>query len=149
MSGLVRFSEAASLALHTMALLAAEPARARPVREIAEALPASAEHLAKVMQRLGRAGLVTSSRGPGGGFALARAPREITLLEVYEAIDGVLDAGGCLLGARVCTGPCMFGEAVHQANAALQQRLARTRLPEAAAAFGPAKTKSPKRHPTN
>jgi Rrf2 family protein len=143
MSGIVKFSEAASLALHTMALLASDPERAWPVREIAGALPASADHLAKVMQRLGRAGLVTSSRGPGGGFALAREADGITLLEVYEAIDGPLDPGDCFLGARVCNGTCMFGEAVHQANAAVHERLARTRLPEAATAFGPAK--SPKK----
>ncbi|MCF8044104.1 MAG: Rrf2 family transcriptional regulator, partial [Desulfarculaceae bacterium] len=74
MQQLLKISEAASLALHTMGLLASRPGEQVPTRELAARLKVSEAHLAKVMQRLGRAGLVRSQRGPKGGFALERNP---------------------------------------------------------------------------
>jgi Rrf2 family protein len=48
-------------------------------------------YLEQIFQRLRRAKLVRSKRGPGGGYRLARPPREITLRDVVEAIEGPLD----------------------------------------------------------
>lgn len=128
MGGVVKFTEAASLALHTMSYLAVEADRLVSVREVAELLEVSENHLAKVMQRLSRAGLASSTRGPKGGFVLARAAREITLLEVYEAIEGPLDVHHCLFPSPRCTGDCILGDVVGSANAAVRTHLARTHL---------------------
>jgi len=46
------------------------------------------EYLLQVMQQLVRAGILTSKKGPNGGFNLARPAKEITMLEIIEAIDG-------------------------------------------------------------
>lgn len=46
------------------------------------------EYLLQVMQQLVRAGVLTSKKGPNGGFTLARAAEDITMLEIIEAIDG-------------------------------------------------------------
>ena len=46
------------------------------------------EYLLKIMQQLVRASVLRSKRGPRGGFSLARDPKEITMLQVIEAIDG-------------------------------------------------------------
>ena len=46
------------------------------------------EYLLQVMQQLVRAGILTSKKGPNGGFNLARPAKEITMLEIVEAIDG-------------------------------------------------------------
>ena len=124
-----RMSEAASLALHAAALLASEPRRQMPARKIAEALGASHAHLSKVLGRLARAGIVTSTRGPAGGFALGRPAGRITLLEVYEAIEGPLSAPDCLFGRAVCTGgDCICGDLLSDVHARTRRRLAGTKL---------------------
>jgi Rrf2 family iron-sulfur cluster assembly transcriptional regulator len=66
--------------------------------------------LAKIFQHLAKAGIVRSIRGSGGGFALARNPSEISILEIIEAVEGKIlfqrcrmdkpdceHAGGCAL----------------------------------------------------
>ncbi len=55
-------------------------------------------YLAKVLQNLGRGGLVNSQRGLHGGFTLARDPAAITPLEVVNAIDPIRRLNGCPLG---------------------------------------------------
>ncbi len=117
MSGIIHVSEAASLALHTATLLASEPERIFSTREIATSLSVSEAHLAKVMQRLGKVGLVRSVRGPKGGFVLGKKPEEITLLEVYESIDGPLGRSNCLFGTPVCGNQkCLMGDLLQSVN---------------------------------
>jgi Rrf2 family protein len=128
MGGVVKFSEAASLALHTMSYLAVAADRLVAVREVAEALEVSENHLAKVMQRLARAGLCQSTRGPKGGFALTRESREIRLIEIYEAIEGPLEVSHCLFPTARCHGDCILGDIVGAANATVRDHLSRTRL---------------------
>ena len=55
----------------------------------------SATYLAKHLQSLSRAGLVTSTPGQVGGYALSRKPDEISLLEIVEAVDGTEPAFVC------------------------------------------------------
>ena len=126
---MVRISEAASLGLHTMALLARPGQKRSTNQEIAEILGASVHHLAKVMQRLVRAKLVDSAVGPQGGFRLAHAARRIKLLEIYEAIEGPMGEPGCLLATRICEGnDCVLGELVQRLNAEIRRYLVRTTL---------------------
>ncbi len=63
------------------------------VREIGARQGIPARYLEQIFQRLRRAGLVTSKRGPGGGYLLARPPGQITLREVVEAVEGPLAEG--------------------------------------------------------
>jgi Rrf2 family transcriptional regulator, iron-sulfur cluster assembly transcription factor len=58
--------------------------------------------LAKIFQSLGKAGLVRSYRGTGGGFALVKKPEEITVLEVIEAIEGKIAFQRCLQEVPNC-----------------------------------------------
>ena len=62
--------------------------------------------LAKIISQLSIAGLLHTSRGARGGVTLAREPKEITLLEVVEAIDGPIQLNECV-GS---TGTCAFDE---------------------------------------
>ena len=128
MRSMLRISEAASMALHTMGLLAFDPKRAMSNREIASVLNVSSAHLAKVMQRLNKAGLVRSRRGPKGGFCLERRSEEITLLEVYEATDGPLEERGCLLDKKICTGNCILGGLLTSTGRELKRYLSQTRV---------------------
>lgn len=123
------------MALHTMGLLAAEPDRLLSNREMAQRLRVSEAHLAKVMQRLGRAGLVRSQRGPKGGFSLLRSPKEITLLEVYEATEGPLEQRRCLLSRPMCGSNCMLGGLLERVGDQVRSYFANTRLADITGSF--------------
>ena len=59
--------------------------------------------LAKIISQLSIAGLLHTSRGARGGVTLAREPKDITLLEVVEAIDGPIQLNECVANDGVCT----------------------------------------------
>ena len=58
--------------------------------------------VAKIFQDLVRKGLLTSAKGRGGGFALSRRPNQITLYDIYEAVDGAEDLDACVVGNTMC-----------------------------------------------
>jgi Rrf2 family protein len=60
------------------------------IRVISERQEIPARYLEQIFQRLRRARLVASKRGPGGGYTLARPPADITLRDVVEAVEGPL-----------------------------------------------------------
>ena len=62
-------------------------------RDIAAATKVPPEYLAKLLTQLVKARILTSGRGPTGGYFLATAPGEVALLDVVEVVDGQLDAG--------------------------------------------------------
>lgn len=135
-ANVLRISEAASLALHTVVMLAARPDRPVSTPEIASVFRVSEAHLAKVLQRLSRAGLVRSVRGPKGGFFLEREADELTLLDVYEAIEGPLPSSECLLGSPICGGEkCILGELLGSLNREVRDYLAGTTLSDLTGAF--------------
>lgn len=135
MNGIAHISEAASLAMHSMAVMASRN-DLTSAGEISARLGASEHHLAKVLQRLAKSGLIRSTRGPRGGFTLALRGDAITLLDVYEAIDGPLGDGVCLLGKKSCKkGGCIMGETLRQMSAMLKKHLGTTRIADIAGAF--------------
>jgi Rrf2 family protein len=71
---------------------------------IAEEQQIPPSFLAKIISQLSVAGLLHTSRGARGGVSLARQPKEISLLEVVEAIDGPIQLNECVSG----TGSCSF-----------------------------------------
>ena len=110
MSSFLKISEAASLAIHAMLHIAENPGRPASIKAIASRMNASEAHLGKVLQRLVHVGLVQSTRGPKGGFMLAKPAGEIALLDIYEAIDGSFPDGCCLFATPVCSrNVCVFG----------------------------------------
>jgi len=137
MANLLKISEAASLALHTMVYLAANDGRLATTHEIGEVLRVSEAHLAKVLQRLAKVGLVDSTRGPRGGFCPARAAADMSLLEVYEAIEGPLTPTNCLLGTPICSGEkCILGGLLETVNRQVQEYLASTTLADLTDVYG-------------
>ena len=126
---MLKISDAASLALHTMVLLAANSERLVSNKEIAGVLHVSEAHLSKVLQRLAKVGLVHSIRGPKGGFRLGKSSADTTLLEVYEAIEGPLLSCNCLLDTRICSeNHCILGSLLHEINVQVKDYLAKTTL---------------------
>lgn len=128
MSSVICTSEAATLALHATGILAGHEG---PVsaHTMAETLGASEATLSKVMQRLVRTGIVTSKRGPHGGFELAKSPEDITLLDVYESVEGAIDVTSCLLGAPVCEKRrCPLGGLFERVSREVVEKLSATTL---------------------
>lgn len=70
--------------------------------EVAADVHVSKALLAKIFQQFARLGLVSSARGAGGGFALARPAEEISLLEIIEAVEGPILLNRCLLAEGTC-----------------------------------------------
>ncbi len=137
MQSLLKVSDAVNLAMHASAILASNPQGIVSAKELAARLNASEATLSKAMQRLVREGIVRSTRGPSGGFFLAREPETISLKEIVEAVDGRLRAPECLFGRQPCgRRACMLGDAMVKAHRILIDKLERTRLHEVPIALG-------------
>jgi len=116
MSRVFNLSEAASIAIHSMVMVASNKGKTN-VGAIAERLNFSKHHVAKVMQRLVKVNIVVSNRGPAGGFELARPASEINLLEIYEAVEGKMISYSCPLGYDTCAfEKCILGTIAHDMN---------------------------------
>jgi Rrf2 family protein len=78
------------------------------VEDIARALGAPRNYLSKTMHLLASHGIVTSARGPRGGFVLRVPPDELQLSTLVALFDPPRQRGLCLLGGRPCTdnAPC-------------------------------------------
>jgi len=84
----------------------AEKNSSRPVlvREIADAAGVPRQSLAKILHALRNKGLVKSTKGPGGGYQLARPGEMMRVVEVIEAVDGHIELRkACVLGLDECT----------------------------------------------
>lgn len=97
-------SQTAEYALRAVLFLAErhEPGPVR-VEEMAAALGIPANYLSKTLATLVRARVLTSLRGPHGGFALAVAPRDLSLLRVIAPFDRIVERRHCLLGKPECS----------------------------------------------
>jgi Rrf2 family protein len=73
-----------------------------PIRDIAAQLDLSFPFLSKILQDLSAKNIVTSYRGPNGGVALARSPKDISMWDVVTAIDGESFCDGCLFDLPEC-----------------------------------------------
>jgi Rrf2 family protein len=83
-----------------MVALASQPDKPMVTRDLADATKVPMGYLSKVLQALGRVGLVQSHRGLGGGFLLARPPEDITLYDVVQAVDPIQRIRTCPLGLQ-------------------------------------------------
>jgi len=132
MGSIGTISEAASLAFHSMGLLAKRGNQVT-TKEIAQTTGQSHAHLSKVLQRLVKAGLVRSTTGPHGGFVLAKPADQITLLEIYEAIEGPIEVPKCLLGRKRCLfGTCILEDSLTKLTEEFRDFLAGKRLSDVA-----------------
>ncbi len=128
MSKILKISEAASLAMHAIAVLAADSERQFATKEIADIISASENHLAKILQTLSKMKIVISIRGPKGGFKFNPSKKDITLLEIYETFDGKIDDHYCLFNLPVCNGNCILGDITKKVSDQIKDKLSKTKL---------------------
>lgn len=115
MSHIVNISEAASIGIHVIVLIARSKNNNMNVNELSELTGASKNHIAKVMQRMVKYDFVKSTRGPSGGFVLNKPPQKISLLNVYEALEGEITIGECPYDNKICPfEECLMDGIVHR-----------------------------------
>lgn len=91
-------SSTAEYALRAIVFLATQGQSAETSQQIAQSTRVPPGYMSKVLQDLARAGILTSQRGPRGGFTLARSPDNITILDVINAVDPFKRITKCPLG---------------------------------------------------
>ena len=103
------FSRRCEYALQAVLYLALREGGERTsIKQLTKHIKIPSPFLAKILQDLTHKGLLASFKGPHGGFALRKPAKEITLLHIVEAIDGVAFTNGCVLGFVECSpgNPC-------------------------------------------
>jgi Rrf2 family protein len=130
----MRMSEGVEWALHSCLNLSWLPTgQAVPVAKLAAFYSLPPAYLNKQLQALARAGILSSTPGPRGGFQLARSPEAITLLDVVVAIEGADEAFRCeeLLKRGPGADPtvdyrqaCLVSQAMRRADLAWRRELA-------------------------
>lgn len=115
MAKILNITEAVTIALHSVILISINESKQVNVKYIAEATGSSKFHIAKVLQKLVRDGLLGSHRGPNGGFYLISEPEDITLLEIYESIEGRIVVSRCPIHKEPCPfNKCVFSDQVEE-----------------------------------
>ena len=74
----------------------------RQMKDIAKSQQISEKYISRLILNLNNAGLITSLRGVKGGLQLAKPPKEITLLEIIEAMEGSVSVVECVLDKTFC-----------------------------------------------
>lgn len=101
-----------------------------PVSELAGAEGVPQDFLRKIMQTLTRAGITASRQGAYGGYRLAGDPREVSLLDVVEAVQGPLTVNECFETPGICDRVCHcpFREQLGEMQEMLNAKMAGTTL---------------------
>ncbi len=94
------FSQTVEYALRAVVCLAQHSPKACTTDQISEATKVPKPYLSKVLQNLGRSGIVLSQRGIGGGVTLVKAPEELTILEVVNSVEPIVRIHVCPLGLK-------------------------------------------------
>ncbi len=132
----MKVSQASAYALHALMYMVRHmtqlPATSRAIAT-AEGMPAG--YLAKVLQQLARAGFVRSVRGRHRGYVFARSPEEISLLELFETLEGRPLFADCPLRHCACGGTtenCSIFAQWSSATEKIREMLAQTSVVSAA-----------------
>jgi len=101
-------------------------------KDVAECYGIHQEALAKILQRLAKAGLLHSQHGINGGYTLARDPGTITAFEVIRAIDGPLFITSCVTVRGECdqTDRCSIREPLRRVSHSIEEVLRRLTILE-------------------
>ena len=83
-----------TIGMHSLIILAREKKPMNAI-QLAGRIGSTKFHVAKVLQRLVKDGILSSMRGPTGGFNLMRDPSEITVFDIYRSIEGEIDYDEC------------------------------------------------------
>jgi Rrf2 family protein len=142
---MLKLTKKADYALIAMKHLAEEDQKgpgSASAKDVADSFGIPPEALAKILQRLAKAGLLHSQHGTNGGYRLARAAHTISAFDVIEAIDGPLLITSCVTARGECdqSDRCNIREPLRKVNDSIEAVLRRIKIshmaeePEAALA---------------
>lgn len=141
----MKLPESTEWVLHaTTSLAQLSPGVTASAAQLAEHYDVPAAYLAKQLQALARAGVLTATTGPRGGFRLARPAEQITLLQVIEAVDGaaafytcneIRQRGRGAVPPKQCLRTCQIAARMAGAEAAYRQSLARVTIADIVASL--------------
>lgn len=98
-----KLSRGAEYAIRGLLYMALQPeGKISYIEEISDAQDVPRAYLAKIFQQLSKKGFVKSFRGPEGGFLLLKLPKDISLFETIEAIEGPMHLNECLIHDGYC-----------------------------------------------
>jgi Rrf2 family iron-sulfur cluster assembly transcriptional regulator len=104
------FSKACEYGIRAMIYIVANSAEGKKagIKEVASSTGSPEAFMGKILQSLAKQGLISSSKGPNGGFYIEKVAEEIPLLKVVSAIDGPSMFTDCGLGLKQCSSafPC-------------------------------------------
>ena len=95
------------------------------VNGLAEELSISKSYLSKVLQQLAKAGIISSTKGRGGGFFLSEEDLQRPLIDIVECIDGRNVFNQCVLGLHQCSdsNPCALHKDFKEFKQGLEQTI--------------------------
>lgn len=134
----MKISEGVEWAIHCCSLLAALPEGARLSKvQLAEFFDLREHYLAKFMQKLSAADIISSTRGGNGGYFLARPAEKISLLDIVQAVDGeehffrcteIRQCGPTGVTSSAYKRPCGIARAMWRAESAWRDELTKSSL---------------------
>jgi Rrf2 family protein len=128
---MLKLTKKADYALMAMKHLAEQAGgSSRSAKDVADAFGIPPEALAKILQRLAKAGLLQSQHGINGGYTLARPAHTISAFEVIQAIDGPLFITSCVTTRGECdqTDRCNIREPLRKVNESIEAVLKRIKI---------------------
>ncbi len=114
--------------VHALVLLAAEPDGLKTSEEIADRLAINPVVVRRIFSLLRRAGILKSQKGPHGGSKLARSAKQITLADIYRALDGGELFHTAQTGSRRAKVSAALKRACARAEESMREELSRTTL---------------------
>lgn len=130
------FTKATTYAMRAVLYLAVEGSKDKKlgVQNITDALNVPRHFLAKVLQQLAKNGLISSAKGPSGGFYLSEKNKENSLLDIIICFEGEDVFSNCVLGLPVCSAknPCPLHTQYEAFKAGLDFQLKRQTIGELA-----------------
>jgi FeS assembly SUF system regulator len=127
---MLRISKLTDYATVLLAHLAEDGAGQRTAVELADSSGIGLPTVSKVLKELQRAGLVVSTRGARGGYALARAAEEISAADIIGAVEGPLGLTECATHPGQCglEPSCRVGRSWQRVNVAIERALTDVKL---------------------
>ncbi|WP_299112433.1 Rrf2 family transcriptional regulator [uncultured Winogradskyella sp.] len=104
------------------------------ISDIAKPINVPKAYIAKILQALSKKNLISSTKGPKGGFYISEENKQVKIAEIVNAIDGETRINSCLLSLKECDSgnPCSLHHLVYKEKQLIIERLGSTSLEELA-----------------